>query len=260
MKNQKVKIFAFVIAGCLCLSGLVGCEGKSKASDDTSSQSSSGLMGAVKEATDTSDGSNADDAGEEDEVSDDMIGRYVSQGYENTGFGFKIALPDTYTLENRNNIALSGADVVESSNSESTYDYLRSLVELGSTTVFTANDGTTYIQLDIQKASALNDETTWDEEKTIAEKSVMTEEDIKESAGEDAQITEFQNNVEEITFLGEKHYAAQYTFKNNDVPYYGVSVYLVNEQDSRYLISVNILGLDLNAVDQADQLFSVYTK
>lgn len=88
----------------------------------------------------------------------------------------------------------------------------------------------------------------------------MTEEDIKESAGEDAQITEFQNNVEEITFLGEKHYAAQYTFKNNDVPYYGVSVYLVNEQDSRYLISVNILGLDLNAVDQADQLFSVYTK
>ena len=141
-----------------------------------------------------------------------------------------------------------------------TISLIRSLVELGSTTVFTANDGTTYIQLDIQKASALNDETTWDEEKTIAEKSVMTEEDIKESAGEDAQITEFQNNVEEITFLGEKHYAAQYTFKNNDVPYYGVSVYLVNEQDSRYLISVNILGLDLNAVDQADQLFSVYTK
>ena len=261
MRNRKVKIFALVMAGCLCLSGLTGCGGGIKmTTDDTSSKSDSGLMGSAKKEADKSDESEADSADEEDKISDDMIGRYVSQGYENPSFGFAINLPDTYTLENRNNIALSGADVVESSNSESTYDYLRSLVELGSTTVFTANDGTTYIQLDIQKASALNDETTWDEEKTIAEKSVMTEEDIKESAGEDAQITEFQNNVEEITFLGEKHYAAQYTFKNNDVPYYGVSVYLVNEQDSRYLISVNILGLDLNAVDQADQLFSVYTK
>lgn len=36
---------------------------------------------------------------------------------------------------------------------------------------------------------------------------MTTEEDIKEAVGEDAQITEFQNNVEEITFLGEKHYA-----------------------------------------------------
>lgn len=257
MKNQKVKILALVMAGCLCITGLTGCGGGEK---DTSSQSDNGTTESVKEESDTADESESDTADEENKVSDDMIGRYVSQGYENPSFGFKVSLPDTYTLENRNNIALSGADVVESSNSESTYDYLRSLVELGSTTVFTANDGTTYIQLDIQKASALNDETTWDEEKTIAEKSVMTEEDIKESAGEDAQITEFQNNVEEITFLGEKHYAAQYTFKNNDVPYYGVSVYLVNEQDSRYLMSVNILGLDLNAVDQADQLFSVYTK
>ena len=239
MRNRKVKIFALVMAGCLCLSGLTGCGGGIKmTTDDTSSKSDSGLMGSAKKEAEKSDESEADSADEEDKISDDMIGRYVSQGYENPSFGFAINLPDTYTLENRNNIALSGADVVESSNSESTYDYLRSLVELGSTTVFTANDGTTYIQLDIQKASALNDETTWDEEKTIAEKSVMTEEDIKESAGEDAQITEFQNNVEEITFLGEKHYAAQYTFKNYDVSYYGVTVFLVNEQDSQYMLSL----------------------
>ena len=99
------------------------------------------------------------------------------------------------------------------------------------------------------------------EEKTIAENSVTTEEDIKEAVGEeDAQITEFQNNVEEITFLGEKHYAAQYTFKNYDVPFYGVTVYLVNKQDPCYLLAVNILGSDLDAVDQADQFFSVYTE
>lgn len=78
--------------------------------------------------------------------------------------------------------------------------------------------------------------------------------------GEDAQVTEFQNNVEEITFLGEKHYAAQYTFKNYDVSYYGVTVFLVNEQDSQYMLAVNIIGVDLNVVDQADQFFSVYTE
>lgn len=101
---------------------------------------------------------------------------------------------------------------------------------------------------------------TWDEEKNIAENSVMTEEDAKKLMGEDAQVTEFQNNVEEITFLGEKHYAAQYTFKNYDVSYYGVTVFLVNEQDSQYMLAVNIIGVDLNVVDQADQFFSVYTE
>lgn len=228
--------------------------------DDTSSQSDSGLLGPVKEESDTSDESDADAAGEEDEVSDDMIGRYVSQGYENPSFGFAISLPDTYTLENRDTVALVDADPIESSNSESVYDHIKSMVSLGSATVFEASDENTYIELNIQNAAVLDDGTRWDEEKTIAENSVMTEEDVKEFVGEDGQITEFQNNVEEITFLGEKHYAAQYTFKNYDTPYYGVSIYLVNEQDSRYLLAINILGSNLDAVDQADQFFGVYTK
>ena len=202
MRNRKVKIFALVMAGCLCLSGLTGCGGGIKmTTDDTSSKSDSGLMGSAKKEAEKSDESEADSADEEDKISDDMIGRYVSQGYENPSFGFAINLPDTYTLENRNNVALNDADIVESSNSEGTYDYLK-----------------------------------------------------------DAQITEFQNNVEEITFLGEKHYAAQYTFKNYDVSYYGVTVFLVNEQDSQYMLAVNIIGVDLNVVDQADQFFSVYTE
>ena len=136
------------------------------------------------------------------------------------------------------------------------------MVAIASATVFEAQDENTYIELNIQNASAstLNTESKWDDEKTIAENSVMTEESLKEQMGEDAQITEFQNNVEEITFLGEKHYAAQYTFKNYDVPFYGVTVYLVNKQDPCYLLAVNILGSDLDAVDQADQFFSVYTE
>lgn len=259
MRNQKVKIFALVMAGCLCLSGLTGCGGIKMSPTDSSSKSDDGFMGSVKEE-DTSDKSSADAAGEKDEVSDDMIGKYVSQGYENPSFGFSISLPDTYTLTNRNNVALSDADTIESSNSESVYDYLKSLISMGSATVFEAENENTYIELDIQNAAALDKTITWDEEKKIAENSVTTEEDVKESMGEDAQITEFQNNVEEITFLGEKHYAAQYTFKNYDVPYYGVTVYLVSKQDSRYLLAVNIFGVDLNAVDQADQFFSVYTK
>ena len=216
MRNRKVKIFALVMAGCLCLSGLTGCGGGIKmTTDDTSSKSDSGLMGSAKKEAEKSDESEADSADEEDKISDDMIGRYVSQGYENPSFGFAINLPDTYTLENRNNVALNDEDIVESSNSEGTYDYLKSLISLGSAVVFSA---------------------------------------------EDAQVTEFQNNVEEITFLGEKHYAAQYTFKNYDVSYYGVTVFLVNEQDSQYMLAVNIIGVDLNVVDQADQFFSVYTE
>ena len=39
-----------------------------------------------------------------------------------------------------------------------------------------------------------------------------------------------------------------------------VTVYLVNKQDPCYLLAVNILGSDLDAVDQADQFFSVYTE
>ena len=260
MRNRKVKIFALVLAGCLSLSGLTGCGGGIKmTTDDTSSKSDSGLMGSAKKEAEKSDESEADSADEEDKISDDMIGRYVSQGYENPSFGFAIALPDTYTLEKRTNLELN-ADTIEASNADSTYDWIRSLIALGSATVFEAEDEDTYIELNIQNAAALDGATVWDEEKTIAENSVTTEEDIKEAVGEDAQITEFQNNVEEITFLGEKHYAAQYTFKNYDVSYYGVTVFLVNEQDSQYMLAVNIIGVDLNVVDQADQFFSVYTE
>ena len=131
---------------------------------------------------------------------------------------------------------------------------------MASAVVFSAEDGNTYIETNIQNAAVLDKTAKWDEEKKIAENSVMTEDDAKKLMGEDAQVTEFQNNVEEITFLGEKHYAAQYTFKNYDVSYYGVTVFLVNEQDSRYMLAVNIIGVDLNVVDQADQFFSVYTE
>ena len=239
MRNRKVKIFALVMAGCLCLSGLTGCGGGIKmTTDDTSSKSDSGLMGSAKKEAEKSDESEADSADEEDKISDDMIGRYVSQGYENPSFGFAINLPDTYTLENRNNVALNDADIVESSNSEGTYDYLKSLISLGSAVVFSAEDGNTYIELNIQNAAVLDKTATWDEEKNIAENSVMTEEDAKKLMGEDAQ----------------------YTFKNYDVSYYGVTVFLVNEQDSQYMLAVNIIGVDLNVVDQADQFFSVYTE
>ena len=79
MRNRKDIIFALVAAGCLCLSGLTGCGEIKMSPDNISSKSDDGLMGSVKEETDTSDESEADAAGEEDKVSNDMIGRYVSQ-------------------------------------------------------------------------------------------------------------------------------------------------------------------------------------
>ena len=102
---------------------------------------------------------------------------------ENPSFGFAINLPDTYTLENRNNVALNDEDIVESSNSEGTYDYLKSLISLGSAVVFSAEDGNTYIELNIQNAAVLDKTAKWDEEKNIAENSVMTEEDAKKIDG-----------------------------------------------------------------------------
>ena len=83
MRNRKDIIFALVAAGCLCLSGLTGCGEIKMSPDNISSKSDDGLMGSVKEETNASDESEADAAGEEDKVSNDMIGRYVSQGYEN---------------------------------------------------------------------------------------------------------------------------------------------------------------------------------
>ena len=139
MRNRKDKIFALIAAGCLCLSGLTGCGEIKMSPDNISSKSDDGLMGSVKEETDASDESEADAAGEEDKVSNDMIGRYVSQGYENPSFGFAIALPDTYTLEKRTNLELN-ADTIEASNADSTYDWIRSLIALGSATVFEAED------------------------------------------------------------------------------------------------------------------------
>ena len=35
------------------------------------------------------------------EVSEDVIGQYVNQGYENPEYGFKIQLPDNFVLEPR---------------------------------------------------------------------------------------------------------------------------------------------------------------
>ena len=227
--------------------------------DNISSKSDDGLMGSVKEETDASDESEADAAGEEDKVSNDMIGRYVSQGYENPSFGFAIALPDTYTLEKRTNLELN-ADTIEASNADSTYDWIRSLIALGSATVFEAEDEDTYIGVNIQNAAALDDTSVWDEEKTIAENSVATEEDIKEAVGEDAQITEFQNNVEEITFLGEKHYAAQYTFKNYDVPFLWCDCVFGKRTGSPLSVSYRYFGIRSECCGSGGSDFLVFIR
>ena len=55
MRNRKDKIFALIAAGCLCLSGLTGCGEIKMSPDNISSKSDDGLMGSVKEETDTSD-------------------------------------------------------------------------------------------------------------------------------------------------------------------------------------------------------------
>ena len=60
MRNRKDKIFALIAAGCLCLSGLTGCGEIKMSPDNISSKSDDGLMGSVKEETDTSDESEAD--------------------------------------------------------------------------------------------------------------------------------------------------------------------------------------------------------
>lgn len=256
MKNKGLKFLTLVVLESLCLSTLVGCKDAG-----SSSAVQSGLMDEIKEDADSAANTdNTDDTEsdkEDDGPSDNMIGKYVSQGYENPSFGFAISLPENYSLTSRASFTAVDQDVVESSNSENTYDSIRSYVSLGTnSSVFEASDGTTFIYLSLQKASTLDDSSVWDDEKTIAENSVFTEEDIKEYYGDDVEITDFQNNVEEIQFLGAKHYAGQYTFKENGVPFYGATIFIVSEEDGKYLLSINVNGTDLNAVDQADSFFS----
>ena len=60
------------------------------------------------------------------EVSEDVIGQYVNQGYENPEYGFKIQLPDNFVLEPRQTLVqFNDQDTVEQSNSDSAYSYVR---------------------------------------------------------------------------------------------------------------------------------------
>lgn len=253
MKNKTVRFLALLMSGTLALTGLAGCGHSS-----LSSTAESGLMGNVKEdaAASTADTDDSGSDSEEDDPSDDMIGKYVSQGYENPSFGFVISLPDSYSLTSRATFTGVDEDEIEASNSESTYDSIRSAIALGTTCVFEAADDNsdTFIYLNIEKSSAGE----WDDEKKIAENSVFDEDDIKEYFDDDTGITDFQNNVEEIQFLGEKHCVGQYTFKQNGTPFYGVTIFFISE-DKQYLLSININGSDLDAVDQADEFFSIYS-
>ena len=61
-----------------------------------------------------------------DEISEDVIGQYVTQGYENPEYGFKIQLPDNFVLEPRQTLVqFNDQDTVEQSNSDSAYSYVR---------------------------------------------------------------------------------------------------------------------------------------
>lgn len=193
-----------------------------------------------------------------DEISEDVIGQYATQGYENPEYGFKIQLPDNFVLEPRQTLVqFNDQDTVEQSNSDSAYSYVRTQAALGSPVqVFTAYTDTTTSSLAVQLQTPGIGNDHWDKESVVAESTAKTYEDsLKEVLGEDVEITDFETSVDSAEFAGKEHYMGMYKCLVNGTPYYGTEIYLVSDDD-QYLLTVGMSSLD---PDELTGMFDYFT-
>ena len=168
-----------------------------------------------------------------DEISEDVIGQYVTQGYENPEYGFKIQLPDNFVLEPRQTLVqFNDQDVIEQSNSDSAYSYARTQAALGTPVqVFTAYTDTTTSSLAVQLQTPGLGNDHWDKESVVAE------------------------SVDSAEFAGKEHYMGMYKCLVNGTPYYGTEIYLVSDDD-QYLLTVGMSSLD---PDELTGMFDYFT-
>lgn len=199
---------------------------------------------------------------ETEEISRDMMGQYVTQGYENPAYGFKIQLPETYVLQARESMVSlveeEDMDTIEKSNSDGAYSKIQTEASLGSTALlFSANtqDSSSAIVVQLQTPGIGMDH--WDEESVIAQNTAETFEDtIKETLGDGVEITNFETNVDTMEFAGKEHAVGMYKCKINEVPYYGVEIYLRSD-DGKSLVAVDMSSLDADEISKMETYFSV---
>lgn len=191
------------------------------------------------------------DRGKKDTASNDMIGRYVENGYENPAFDFKITLPSTYTLDSRAIYTSADDDVITASNSSTTYDWIRSQLSLGaSATVFSATSDEVMVYVNLQGLGYAYD--SWESEKVIAQNSAASYEDdlregLEESLGSSVQLTDFEYEVDKALIAGKRHYFGVYTCRINGLYYYGVEIYMRSD-DNQHVLSVDIAGFDSDEI------------
>lgn len=199
---------------------------------------------------------------ETEEVSRDIMGQYVTQGYENPGYGFRIQLPETYTLQARESLVSlvdeEGMDTIEKSNSDGAYSKIQTQAAAGTTALlFAANtsDSSSAIVVQLQTPGFGKD--YWDEESVIAQNTAETfEESVKEVVGEDIAITNFETNVDTMEFAGKEHAVGMYKCLISGTPYYGAEIYLRSD-DGKYLLAVDISSLSTDEITNMESYFSV---
>ena len=191
------------------------------------------------------------------EISDDTIGKYVSQGYENPEYGFKVQLPESYVLEARESavdlVEDENEDVVEKSNKDGAYAQVR-LSAMNGATVFAADSENTTVIISLQTPGIGKD--YWDEEEVIAESTAATyEQSLKDSIGDAGEITDFEMNHETFDFLGKTHARGLLKCQINGIPYYAEEIYL-RAEDKKTILSISIGGFDANELIEAESYFT----
>ena len=196
-----------------------------------------------------------------DEISEDVIGQYITQGYENPTLGFKVQLPDNYVLEARESLVQlnedQNADVVEQSNSDGAYSKIRMNAGFGNiTSVFSSYtenmDSSIFIY--IQTTGIGMDH--WDEESVVAENTSQTyQEQLQEVAGEEGQITDFEVNVDSYEFAGKEHAVGMYKCNLNGIPFYGAQIYMRSD-DKQYMIIVDLQSTNADELVNMESYFS----
>lgn len=230
---------------------------------------------AFADDTDTEESSDTVDEEETEESADDsdeaeadpsLVGVYTENGYENSFFGFKINLDDSYTLQTRGSATGStdASEIVEDSNSDETIqtamDDVDSMFSTGTNYAFCANDGTHYILVRIKspKGGGNVGYSVWADEETIVKSSLSELENIVSTTATQlgAEASNIESDYSECEIFGEQHYKCTATADMSGKDYSLTNV-IIRSDDGKYeaTIVIETLG-DTNYQDVIDNCFS----
>lgn len=237
----------------------LAAEGSTEAAATGSSETAALFNGGGLVQPPAADEEGAERAGSsEDSASDAMIGEYVSQGYRNSVFGFKVDLPYSYTLQSRSLFTPADGDIVSVANDSDTYDWIRSNLSLGAApAVFSANNGTTELTVYLEGLGFAYDH--WESEETVAENSMAAvESGLKEALDDSASVTDFNYEVDLTNVAGQLHYTGFFACNINGATYCGYEVFM-RADDGEHFMFICGQGWDMEEVARtADDYIQAY--